>query len=108
MYFERFHSEWVVQLHRILRRILSGDYLGQGRGWGMVSARMYEIIFSGEAVPAITAAFEEFDVTIGCGCTTLRAELPDQAALHGTLERMMSLGLELLEVRSGDPNAFVS
>jgi hypothetical protein len=33
------------------------------------------------------------------GSTVLRGRLPDQAALHGTLERVLNLGLELTEVR---------
>jgi hypothetical protein len=67
-----------------------------------MTPRTYEITFAGEAVPAIVDAFEDFDVSVGAGSTTLRAELPDQAALHGTLDRVRALGLELLEVRSVD------
>jgi hypothetical protein len=64
--------------------------------------RVYEIIFAGEAVPAVGGAFEEFDVEVGAGRTTLRAELADQAALHDALDRLVGLGLELLEVRTVD------
>ena len=35
--------------------------------------------------------------------TTLRAELPDQAALHGAIDRLMDFGLELLTVKAVDP-----
>ena len=68
----------------------------------VMSPRTYEITFAGEAVPAIVGAFEDFDVSVGPGMTTLRAQLPDQAALHGTLNRVMSLGLELLQVQAVD------
>ena len=68
----------------------------------VMTPRTYEITFAGEAVPAIVSAFEDFDVSVGAGITTLRAQLPDQAALHGTLNRVMSLGLELLQVKAID------
>lgn len=67
-----------------------------------MTARTYEITFAGEAVPAVVSAFEDFDVVVGDGRTTLRAQLSDQAALHGTLIRVRSLALELLEVRAVD------
>ena len=65
-----------------------------------MSLRTYEITFDGEAVPAIVAAFEEYDVIVEAGHTTLRAEQIDQAALHGVLDRLWAFGLELLEVRT--------
>ena len=67
-----------------------------------MTTRTYEITFAGEAVPAVVSAFEDFDVVVGDGSTTLRAQLSDQAALHGTLVRLRSLALELLEVRAVD------
>jgi hypothetical protein len=60
---------------------------------------MYEFTFKGEAGEVLCAAFEELDVTATCGTTVLRGELPDQAALHGVLDRINALGLELLGVR---------
>ena len=47
------------------------------------------------------AAFEEFefDSVRRDTRTRLRACLPDQAALHGVLERMRDLGVKILEVR---------
>ena len=50
-----------------------------------MASRTYEITFRGEAVPAIVDAFEDFDVTVGAGRTTLRGEQLDQAALHGAI-----------------------
>jgi len=72
----------------------------------VTTPRTYEITFAGEAVPAIVGAFEDFDVIVGAGTTTLRAQLPDQAALHGTLNRLMALGLELLQVQAVDDHLF--
>jgi hypothetical protein len=68
-----------------------------------MTPRTYEITVAGRAVPAVIDAFEEFDVVVGADCTTLRAELPDQAALHGAIDRVQALGLELLEVRPVEP-----
>jgi hypothetical protein len=68
-----------------------------------MTPRIYEITFGGQAVPAVIGAFEEFDVEVGEDRTTLRAELADQAALYGAIDRLQNLGLELLEVRAVDP-----
>jgi hypothetical protein len=65
----------------------------------MMTPRTYDITFAGEAIPALVAAFEEFEVIVQTGSTTLRAELPDQAALYGIMNRLQDFGLELLEVR---------
>ena len=63
-----------------------------------MTLRTYEITFGGEAVPAIVAAFEDFQVIEGRETTTLRRALMDQPALHGAIARLQSLGLELLRV----------
>jgi hypothetical protein len=68
-----------------------------------MTTRTYEITFGGEAVPAIMGAFEDFDVTIGEGYTTLRADCLDQAALHGAIDRIWALGLELLQLKVVEP-----
>jgi hypothetical protein len=70
-----------------------------------MTSRTYEITFAGEAVPALIEAFEGFDMTVDEGKTTMRAELPDQAALHGAIERLRAFGLELLLVRAVEPPA---
>ena len=79
-----------------------GTALGRRPIKPMLTPRTYEITFAGEAVPAIVAAFEDFDVSVGAGITTMHAQLPDQAALHGTLNRLMALDLELLQVQAVD------
>lgn len=38
------------------------------------------------------------------GTTTIRGSIPDQAALHGVLQKVRDLGLELLSVVRQDPN----
>jgi hypothetical protein len=63
-----------------------------------VQARTYEITFLGQAGPVLQAEFDDCEVSVGPDTTTLRAELPDQGALHGLMQRIGSLGLELVSV----------
>jgi hypothetical protein len=63
-----------------------------------VQSRTYEITFAGQAGTALQAEFDDCDVSVSQGTTTLRAELPDQGALQGLLQRITSLGLELVDV----------
>jgi hypothetical protein len=65
-----------------------------------VPTKEYEIRFAGCASDTVRAAFPEFDVVTDADSTLLRGNLPDQAALHATFERMHGLGLELLEMRT--------
>ncbi len=58
----------------------------------------YEITFTGEAGSTLRAEFDDCEVTVGPGTTTLRAELPDQAALSGLVLRITGLGLEVVHV----------
>jgi hypothetical protein len=59
----------------------------------------YEITFKGEAGARIRAAFEGLDISAMHGVTVLKGDLPDQAALHGIINRVEALGLELVDVR---------
>ena len=61
----------------------------------------YEIHVSGFLGERLLAAFPELRAQMLEGVTVLVGDLPDQAALHGVLSRIESLGLELLEVRRG-------
>ena len=65
----------------------------------MVPSQTYEITFTGQAGTTLRAEFDDCEVTIGPGTTTLRAELPDQAALAGLLQRITGLRLELIHMR---------
>ena len=60
-----------------------------------------EITIRGAAGATVRATFEEFEFEVSRSGrrTRLRADLPDQAALHGVLERMRDLGVEIIEVR---------
>jgi len=58
----------------------------------------YEITFGGEAGATLRAEFDDCEVTIGPGTTTLRAELPDQAALSGLVQRITGLRLQVIRL----------
>jgi hypothetical protein len=62
------------------------------------TACTYEITFAGRAGDTLRAAFDDCTVTLGPGTTTLRAQLPDQAALWGLVKRITGLGLEVVEL----------
>ncbi len=69
-----------------------------------MQARMFEITFVGRAGPVVRAEFDDCDVSVGPGTTTLRAGLLDQSALYGLLQRISGLGLELIDVRVAAPH----
>lgn len=59
---------------------------------------MYEITFAGQAGPAVGAEFDDCEVILGASATTLRANLPDQCALSGLIQRIVGLHLEITQV----------
>ncbi len=65
----------------------------------MLRSQMYEITFEGQAGAVLRAEFDDCEVSIGEDTTTLRVELPDQPALWGIIQRMMGLGLKLIQLR---------
>lgn len=65
------------------------------RGAGLVGPHTYEITFAGEAGSTLRAEFDDCEVIVGQGITTLRVELPDQGALGGMLQRIIGLGLQV-------------
>ena len=58
----------------------------------------YEITFSGQAGRTLCAQFDDCEVTTSPETTTLRAELPDPAALSGLIGRIVGLGLQIVDV----------
>jgi hypothetical protein len=58
----------------------------------------YEITVRGRLNVTLAAAFDGLSATDSTAGTVIRGDL-DQAALHGVLDRIESLGLELLDVR---------
>jgi hypothetical protein len=69
------------------------------RGASLLLSQVYEITFEGRAGAVLRAEFDDCEISLGQDATTLRAELPDQPALWGLLERMMEFGLRLIELR---------
>ena len=63
-----------------------------------MQGQTYEITFLGRAGTTLREEFDDCEVTIGPGTTTLRAELPDRGALSGLMERINSLGLDVIDV----------
>jgi hypothetical protein len=64
-----------------------------------VQPRTYEITFAGQAGAVLRAEFDDCEISVGPGTTTLRAELPDQGGLQRLLQRIASLRLELIHLR---------
>jgi hypothetical protein len=67
----------------------------------------YEIRVRGRVTPALLARFEGLQAQVEPVETVLHGPVQDQAALHGMLDLVRALGLELLEVRRlpGDTSA---
>jgi hypothetical protein len=59
----------------------------------------YEIRIKGRLSDSLSGAFEDFTAAVKPAETVMRGEVRDQSELHGLLERIQSLGLELIEVR---------
>ena len=79
----------------------AGDTNEPDRGAGgrnLVQPQTYEITFLGQAGTTLRAEFEDCEVTIGRGTTTLRTVLPDRAALSGLMARINGLGLDIIDV----------
>ena len=68
-------------------------------------SRTYEITFAGQAGTVARAEFDDCEVNVGPDTTTLLRELPDQGALHGLIQRIADLGLELIDVSVVPPPA---
>jgi len=62
----------------------------------------YEITVRGQLSETLLAAFDGLAATPEAAGTVLRGEIADQAALYGVLDRIESLGLELVDVRRAD------
>ena len=59
----------------------------------------YEIRIKGRLSDSLLAAFEGLTATVEPVETLLYGPVEDQSTLHGLLDRIQSLGLELVEIR---------
>jgi hypothetical protein len=64
-----------------------------------LDAKSFEIVVKGRLSPTLTAAIDGFEVS-RCehGLTHLVGWVPDQPRLHGTLELLRDLNIELVSV----------
>jgi hypothetical protein len=67
-----------------------------------VKPSRYEFRIRGRLGERLLSSFEGFDAEIQPVETILQGSVEDQAALHGVLEQIEALGLELVEVRQVD------
>ena len=65
----------------------------------------YDVVLRGKLTPGLAAVFQEYDVLVGDKVTHIRCSLPDQSALHGLLDRVRDLGLEIVQVSPLEPPA---
>jgi hypothetical protein len=63
----------------------------------------YEITVRGRLSEVLVTAFGGLSASPSPAGTVLAGEIADQAALYGVLDRIESLGLELLDVRRATP-----
>jgi hypothetical protein len=70
-----------------------------------LAASRYEIRLRGRLTKSLVAEFEQLSLVADVEPveTVLHGPVVDQAALHGLLRRIESLGLELVEVRRVPP-----
>ncbi|HYI20383.1 MAG TPA: hypothetical protein VD836_16820 [Solirubrobacteraceae bacterium] len=69
-----------------------------------MSMDQYEIRVRGRVTPALLARFEGLEGSVEPVETRIHGPLADQAALHGVLNLVSALGLELVEVRRLPPD----
>jgi hypothetical protein len=68
---------------------------------------IYRIVVRGELSARYALAFEDMELEARRGLTILTGEVIDQSHLHGILDRIGALGLDLVSVESvpGEPQS---
>ena len=65
--------------------------------------KTYRIVVRAEIGERFAAAFEGMEVSVTQGQTIITGEVIDQSHLHGILDRINALGLELVSVQPEEP-----
>lgn len=66
----------------------------------------YEIRVQGHLSPRWAAWFDDLAIAeVGDGTTCMSGPVPDQAALHGLLQKLRDLGITLLSVTPTEPSS---
>ena len=63
---------------------------------------VFLISVTGEMDEALREEFDDVDVMVDHGVSRMRVVCPDSSRLHGVLNRIDALGLELIDVRPID------
>ena len=64
----------------------------------MSTKSVYQIVVRGEISKRYATAFEEMEMETKSGQTILTGEIIDNSHLHGILDHIIALGLELVSV----------
>jgi hypothetical protein len=67
---------------------------------GKNNSPIYKICLQGELSPAWANWFFGFEITNERGTTLLTGPIPDQAALHGLLRKILDLGIPILSINA--------
>lgn len=70
---------------------------------GATGPTIYRIVVRGELSQRYVPAFEGMTLAADHGQTTITGPVLDQAHLHGLLDRVGDLGLELVSVSAASP-----
>jgi hypothetical protein len=76
------------------------DRRGKDRTRRKGTRKIYRIVVRDEIGKRFALAFEGMEMEARCGQTILTGEVIDQPHLHGILDRISSLGLELVSVEA--------
>jgi hypothetical protein len=70
----------------------------KARAQSRMRSQTHEITFVGQVGVTLRAEFDDCAITTGPDTTILRAQVPDQGALMGLVQRINGLGLEVVDL----------